>query len=146
MHGHRIAGVALPFIVNGDQLVNIAQKTGRLDVLARLSRIIGGRADVGIGGVDRADVVIGGDRAAPGIAKLKANRVVNGKRQGAPDVALGIGIGAHHLGALRGADHRGRGGLRAGFGPADAIHRIDEITNRFIKQVNLVRLCRRKPA
>ena len=105
-----------------------------------LRGIMRGGADIGIGGLHRADVMVGRHGAAPRIAEFEADRVVHGQRKGPAHACVVIGGAAVDLGAGIGADDGGGRAFGARAGPADAVHHVDEIADGFIKQVDLAGL------
>ena len=90
--GDRVAGVLLPFVLDGDQFVlevGLAGFRHQLLGAGRIARLLGQRI---VFGMDRADVVVLADRAAPVVAELQDGLVVDGhlQRVAHPLVVIGL--------------------------------------------------------
>src|SRR6056297_4093072 len=74
---YRVAAVALPFVIEGDEFVLETLEPCLRDQAARLGRVVFHRAEIGMGGMQRAHVIIAGDGAAPLVAEFEADRVIH---------------------------------------------------------------------
>ena len=96
------------------------------------------RRDFGILRMDRANMVVFSHSTKAGIAEFQAYLVVDRQLQRLADLGIGIRLRAVDLCLLvRANDDRG-GGNRFGLGPAEAVHDLNEIADRFVKHVDFV--------